>query len=74
MWVVHACNPSYIREGGKRIESSRPAWAKSVRPYPKKEKSQRTGSMAQVVEHLLSKHEALSSILGTTKIKNKTFQ
>jgi hypothetical protein len=33
-----------------------------MRPYPKnKLKAKRTGGMAQVVEHLPSKHKALSS-------------
>jgi hypothetical protein len=31
--VGQACKPSHLGGGGKRIESSRPAWAKLARPY-----------------------------------------
>jgi hypothetical protein len=58
--VVHTCNPSYSGGRGKRITSSRTAWAKLVRPYLKKKKKERILGMAQPVEHL--QHEALNSI------------
>jgi hypothetical protein len=39
-----------------------------VRPYLKKQtKSQRTRGLTQVIEYLLSKHEALNSIPSTGK-------
>jgi hypothetical protein len=56
--VAHACNPSYLGGGGRRILSLRTAQTKLVRPYLK---NKRSGSVAQVVEHLPSKCEALSS-------------
>jgi hypothetical protein len=33
--VADACNPSYLEGRGRRITSSRPAWAKLARPYLK---------------------------------------
>jgi hypothetical protein len=35
MLVVHACNPSYLEGGGRRIMSSRSAGAKLARLYLK---------------------------------------
>jgi hypothetical protein len=31
--VVHACNPSHLEGGGRRIENLRLAWTKLARPY-----------------------------------------
>jgi hypothetical protein len=47
--VVHACNPSYLREGNRRKCGWR--WAQSARPYLKN-KAKRAGGVAQVVVHL----------------------
>jgi hypothetical protein len=32
--VVHFYNPSYSELGDRRIKSSKPSWAKFMRPYP----------------------------------------
>jgi hypothetical protein len=66
--VLHACNPSSWGGGGRRIESSRPAWAKgNVRLCLKnkiKEKQKGWGvALAQVL------HTVLGSILRIIKIK-----
>jgi hypothetical protein len=50
-----------------RISSSKPAWAKLVRPYLKnKNKPKKAGYVAQVVEPLSSKPKTLGSIPNTT--------
>jgi hypothetical protein len=57
--MVHTCNPSYLGGGGKREQPRRKLktlW---------KTKAQRAGGMAQVVEHLPSKYETLSSKSST---------
>jgi hypothetical protein len=51
--VAHICNDNYSGDGDRRMESSRPAWAKVVRLISEtKYKIKRIGGMAQVVEHL----------------------
>jgi hypothetical protein len=35
--VVHACNPSYSRVGGRRIANLRPVRSKKARPYLRNE-------------------------------------
>jgi hypothetical protein len=62
--VVHTCNPSYTGEG----QRSGGSWFKAslgtqfARFYPEKYPTQKMAILvAQVVEHLLSKCEALSS-------------
>jgi hypothetical protein len=59
--VVNACNLSYSGCEGRKISSSRPVWAKLVRPYLK---NKRAEVVSQVVEH----SEALGS---NPTIKNK---
>jgi hypothetical protein len=62
MLVAHACNPSYLEDWENH--GSRPAWANSPRdPISKITRAKRTraGGVAQVVELLLCKCEALSS-------------
>jgi hypothetical protein len=54
--VVHGYNPSYLGGRGRRILSSRPAWAKLVVHFLKsKIQNKRAGDIGQVVEHLPSK-------------------
>jgi hypothetical protein len=60
--VAHAYNPSYSRGKDQEDCSSRPIWANSsVDPISKIPNTKRAGGVAQVVEHLLSKCEALGS-------------
>jgi hypothetical protein len=59
--AVHACNRSSEESRGRRSEA---VLGKSTRPYLKnKVKSKRLGGVAQVIECLLSRHEALNSNL-----------
>jgi hypothetical protein len=56
--VAYVYNPSYLgrKMGGSWFKAS---VGKSMKPYLKnKRKRKKTGAMAQVVENLLSKHEA----------------
>jgi hypothetical protein len=55
--AVDACHPSYTG-------SVTPAWPGD--PIPKITKSERAGGMAQVVDHLPSQPEAMSSNPSTT--------
>jgi hypothetical protein len=48
---MHSCNLNHSGGGGRRILSLRTAQTKLVRPYLK---NKRSGSVAQVVEHLPS--------------------
>jgi hypothetical protein len=58
--VLHTYNPSHMRNGGRRILSSRPAWAElAVRPYLKKK---RAGVVTEEVEPLLNMCRALGSM------------
>jgi hypothetical protein len=66
--AAHLC-ASYLGSGGKRIESSRPAWAKLVRPYFKN-KMKTEGLGVQMID-MPSKHEALGWIRNTTKKEKK---
>jgi hypothetical protein len=59
--MVHAYNSSYAGGGGKRITVRGQSWAKSMRPYLKTNQSKKSWVMAQVVEHLPSKHKVLMS-------------
>jgi hypothetical protein len=66
--VGHACNPSYVEGKGRRIMVWGLPWAKTQDPTwkltkPKKGISKR---MAQVLEHLPSKHKVLNSKPSTT--------
>jgi hypothetical protein len=61
--VVRACNSSYLRERGRRILHSRAAQANLARSYL--EKQSRNKSVTQAVEHLISKHQSLGSVLST---------
>jgi hypothetical protein len=49
--VAHGCNPSYLVCRHQKDHGSKPAWMKRV---------------AQVVEHLLIKHDILNSNPSTT--------
>jgi hypothetical protein len=57
--VAHLCNPSYSRDGGRRI-TVQAGQDKSTRSNLKaKLKRKRTGCMAQMLKHLPSKCKAL---------------
>jgi hypothetical protein len=69
--VVCTCHPS----DGRKTEVRpwfRFAWQK-VRPYPQNNQSKKSGGVVQVLEHLSSKCEALSSNPSTEKAK-RNFQ
>jgi hypothetical protein len=64
--VAHTYNSSYSRDRDWEVHSLRPAWGTSLRdPISKITRAKWTGSVAQAVEHLLCKCEALSSVLTT---------
>jgi hypothetical protein len=65
--VAHACNPSYL--GGRDQEdcSSKPAQANSLQDPISNPPQNRVEGVPQVVEHLPSKCEALSSDPTTAK-------
>jgi hypothetical protein len=65
--VAHICNPSWDGEGG----SSRPAWANSSKIASPKYQSKTDLRCGSSREHLLCKHEDLSSNPGLEKT-NKT--
>jgi hypothetical protein len=56
--VVHSCNLSYSGLEDQRTTNLRPTQEKLGRSNFK---NKRTGGVTKVVEHLLSKHEALDS-------------
>jgi hypothetical protein len=61
--VAHACNPRYSGGRDQDDYSSKPVWTNSLWYPISKNPTQknRTGRVAEVVEYLLSKCEALSS-------------
>jgi hypothetical protein len=69
--VVHFCNPSHVAGGGGKCPSLRPVTGKKVsRPYLKNKLNLKKLGVAQMSEHLPSKHKALSLIPNTV---NKCF-
>jgi hypothetical protein len=64
--VVYSCNPSYSVEGGRRSSFEATLGKGKSQTYLKNKK---LGVVAQVVECLSRKCEALSSIPSTTKKK-----
>jgi hypothetical protein len=59
-------------EGDRKIMSSRPAWAKLVRPYLKNKIKQKDWIRTSCYHRiLLSKPEVLNSIPSTTKKKER---
>jgi hypothetical protein len=66
--VVHACCPSYSGGRGRRIVFRGQPWEK----LEMLSKNKRAWGMTQVVEHLPSKHEVLSSNTNTTTKKRMT--
>jgi hypothetical protein len=72
--TAHICNPSYLEDIsiGRRI-IVQTVLAKSMRSYLKNNESKKKGlgNMAEVVEHLPSKCEALNSSPSITKKKEK---
>jgi hypothetical protein len=71
--MLYTCDPSYKGGGGWRIATQ--VWPRRKhRTLPKnKLKIKRTASVAQVVEHLPDKREALTSTPGAKKRKRKFF-
>jgi hypothetical protein len=67
--VAHNCNPSYSGGRDQEDHSSKPAQANSFGdPISQRNPSQKRASgVAQVIEFLPSKHEALSSTLPPQK-------
>jgi hypothetical protein len=68
-WVMHACNTSYARGRGRKIECSRPVWGKVSEALSQKipTKGLGAGDVAQVVE---LKYETLGSTPSTAKNNN----
>jgi hypothetical protein len=71
--VAHACGPSYLGVWGRRIV----IWGKPRQLAgdlsEKQTKSKKTGGMTKVIEHLLPKCMALSSIPSTITKKSLIF-
>jgi hypothetical protein len=62
MLVAHACNPSYLGGRDREGHGLRPAHANIFQdPISKITRAKWTGGVAQLVEYLLCKCEALSS-------------
>jgi hypothetical protein len=59
--VILTSNPSYSGGRDQEEHSSRAALANTLRPYFKNTQKKKAGGVAQVVGHLPSKAEALSS-------------
>jgi hypothetical protein len=66
--VAPACNPSYSGGRDQEDDGSRPAWKTLSWKYPTQN---RPGGVAQVIERLPSKCEALTSNPSTTTKKKK---
>jgi hypothetical protein len=66
--LVHIYNPSNMGGISRRIKVQT-SLGKTVTPYPKNNlsKKKKSGGMVQVVQHLSTKSEALSSSPSTTK-------
>jgi hypothetical protein len=56
--VAHTCNPSYLGGRDRMVVQIGPGIKQ--KPISKITKAKRTGGVAQVVEHLPSKHRALA--------------
>jgi hypothetical protein len=70
--VAHTCNPAYSGDRDQEDHSSKPAQVNSSGdPISKIPTQNSTSGMAQVVEHLQTKCEALSSNPSATKKKKK---
>jgi hypothetical protein len=71
--VAYAYNPSYLGGWDQKDGGLRPAWAnRSQDPISKITRAKCTGGVAQVVELLLCKHEALSSKPSPTNNSNNS--
>jgi hypothetical protein len=72
--VGHACNLSYSGAEVRGWEAKVQVWPRQKYKslYEKQTKSKKTGGMAQVVEYLLSKSKAPSSIPSIAIKKKKT--
>jgi hypothetical protein len=67
--MVHTCNPNHLGGKSRRIVVQSHL-GQRARPHLKnKLKAKGLGGVAQMVDHLNSKHKALSSIPSTTKKK-----
>jgi hypothetical protein len=65
--VAHTCNPSYSGGRDKEDWGLKPVWANSLQDPISKIPNIRVGRVSQVVQHLPSKCEALSSKPSTAK-------
>jgi hypothetical protein len=65
--MVHACNPNYEGGIGMKISDWGQCREKEQNPIQKITKAQGAEDMAQVGEHLHSKHKTLSSNSSTEK-------
>jgi hypothetical protein len=72
--VAHACNPSYSGGRDHEDQGSKPALANSSRDLILKVPNTKKGLVAQAVDCLPSKCEALSTNSSTAKKKKKTIQ
>jgi hypothetical protein len=69
---AHAYNPSYSGNREQEDYSSKPSQANKLQdPILKKNNTKRAGTVAQVVEHLPSKCEVLSSYSNVAKKKKE---
>jgi hypothetical protein len=66
------CLPSQLHRKHKKRITVQASPDKNKRPYPKNTKAKMATGMAQVIEHLPKKHEALSSKPGTTHTHTHT--
>jgi hypothetical protein len=70
--VTHSYNPSYSRSRDQEDHDSKPAWADCSRdPISNILNTKRAVRVSQVIEHLPSKNEALSSKPTTEKKKKR---
>jgi hypothetical protein len=69
--MVHACNPSYVEGGNRRISVGGQPGQKHETLSQNKTRAKKVVGMAQVRESFPSKHEALNSNSGTTKEKKR---
>jgi hypothetical protein len=70
--VAHTCNPSYSGGRDQEDHDSKPAQANSSQdPISKNPSQKRADGVAQIVENLPRKHEALSSNPSMTRKEKK---
>jgi hypothetical protein len=70
--MAHAYNPNYLGGSDWAVQGQPRQIVQETLPSPKLTRTKWTGGMAQVVQHLLCKHNALSSN-PVLKKKNEEF-